>query len=128
MAHMDARRTLLALVAAVAAFLVVGAAVATYAAPRVEFSVFLGVPAGFAAALLVGVAVFLGLSRTASVARRRGATALAAFGVAFLAVLVGAVAMFSAPNSTALALGSVCGLLAAFATMARGRGGYSSSP
>lgn len=72
------------------AALVGGAAVTEVALRWVAFSLFVGVPAGLAAGVVVAAAVLLGLVEDAPAGRRRAATAIGGFGATFLVVLVAA--------------------------------------
>lgn len=113
---MNLKSFALAIVAAIAAFLVVGGTVTALAEPRIEFSVFLGIPAGLIAAVIVFIAVYLGLADDASHKRYRVAFAVGLFGVGFIAVLVvGAVVGLGVVVS--MLVGIVAGVLA-------GIGGY----
>ena len=85
---MSVRPIALAAGAGVAAFLLVGVAVTELARPRIEFSLFVGIPAGIAAGAFTAAAVFLGLADDAPASRRRAAGATAAFGVGFVVALV----------------------------------------
>lgn len=78
----------LALAAGITAFLVVVVAVTEIAQPWIEFSLFLGIPAGIVAAAFTAAAVYLGLADDAPAGRRRIAGTFGAFGVAYLAALV----------------------------------------
>lgn len=77
----------LALLSGIAAFLIVGVAVTEFAQSWIEFSLFLGIPAGLATGAVTAAAVYLGLANDAPVRRRRVAGSFAAFGVGFLVVL-----------------------------------------
>lgn len=77
-----------ALAAGIATFLVVGVAVTAIAEPRIEFSVFLGIPAGLVAGAVAAAAVYLGLGDDAPAERRRVATAFGLFGAGHLLMLV----------------------------------------
>jgi MFS-type transporter involved in bile tolerance (Atg22 family) len=85
---MEFKSLLGALLSGIAVFLVVGVAVTEFAQPWIEFSLFLGIPAGLAAGVFTAGAVYLGLADDAPASRRRVAGAFAAFGVAFLVLLV----------------------------------------
>ena len=80
-----------ALVAGIAAFLVVGIAVTELAAPRVEFSLFLGIPAGTVAGSVVAAVVVFRFRREGR--DDRPALALAGSGVSFLLALLVGVAL-----------------------------------
>lgn len=85
---MTVRSLVLALAAGIAAFLVVGIAVAEFTQPWIEFSLFVGIPAGIAAGAFTAAAVYLGLAEDAPARRRRLAGTFAAFNVGFLLGLV----------------------------------------
>lgn len=85
---MSLRSLGLALAAGVAAFLLVGVAVTELALAWIEFSLFVGLPAGLAAGAFVAAAVYLGLAEDAPARRRRVAVTAGGFGVGFLVVLV----------------------------------------
>ena len=85
---MDFRSVTLALLSGIAAFLIVGVAVTEFAQSWIEFSVFLGIPAGLVTGAFTAAAVYLGLANDAPVGRRRIAGAFAAFGVSFIVALV----------------------------------------
>ncbi|WP_436927697.1 hypothetical protein [Halosimplex amylolyticum] len=85
---MDFKSVLLALVSGLAIFLVVGVAVTELAQSWIEFSLFLGIPAGLATGAVTAAAVYLGLADDAPVGRRRIAGAFAAFGVGFIVSFV----------------------------------------
>jgi hypothetical protein len=78
----------LALLSGIATFLIVGVAVTEFAQSWIEFSLFLGIPAGIASGAFTAGAVYLGLADDAPVHRRRIVTSLTAFGVGFLVSLV----------------------------------------
>lgn len=85
---MDFKSVTLALLSGIAAFLIVGVAVTEFAQSWVEFSLFLGIPAGIVTGAFTVAAVYLGLANDAPVGRRRIAGAFAAFGVSFIVALV----------------------------------------
>lgn len=84
---MRGRALLAALATGVAAFLVVTVAVTEAAQPWIEFSLFLGLPAGVAAGAFATALTYLWLGDV-DAQRRRVAMGLASFGVVFLVVLV----------------------------------------
>ncbi|MFB6151028.1 MAG: hypothetical protein ABEJ40_04400 [Haloarculaceae archaeon] len=106
---MKLRDLAVAAAAGVAAFLVVTVLVTELAAPSVEFSLFLGLPAGAIAGLSAFALVALGLGDDLRPRRRRRAVAVGAFGVVFLVVAVVEVAVLGATNSVALAVGTIVG-------------------
>jgi hypothetical protein len=80
----------IALVAAIAAFVIVGVAVTELTDQRFEFSLFVGIPAGLVAGAVAGAVVILGLG-FGEARNRRIAAGFGAFGTAFLTTfLVGA--------------------------------------
>lgn len=111
-----------AVLAGLAALLVVGV-VATElgTAAGVEFSLFVGIPAGLLAGAAAAVVVFLRFEDPEPT-KRQPALALAGFGVAFVVALLVAVGAFGLRNSLALPLAAVVGLAgAAVAARADGR-------
>lgn len=80
---MSLKSTLLALVAGVIAFLVVGVGVTELAQPKIEFSLFVGIPAGIVAGAFAASAVYVGTADSSRRSRRVGGS-IAAFGAAFL--------------------------------------------
>ena len=110
----------LALAAGVAALLVVGViGTELGTAAGIEFSLFLGIPAGFLAGVAAAAVVFLRLEDPEP-SRRRPAIALAGFGVAFLVVLLLAVGAFRLRNSVALPIAAVGGFIGAAVAYLRG--------
>jgi len=97
---MDLRRTVVALAAGTAAFLLVAVAVTAALEPRIEFSVFLGLPAGFIAGVLVAAvdAVLLG---DPDAVRYGAGVSIGAAGVTVLVVAVAGTVLRS-PLSTTL--------------------------
>jgi len=85
---MNFRSVSLALLSGIAVFLIVGAAVTGLAQPWIEFSLFVGIPAGLASGAFAAAAVYLGLADDTPVGRRRVAGSIAAFGASFVLVLV----------------------------------------
>lgn len=86
--NMKLRSLSLAFVSGIAVFLIVGVAVTEFAQSWIEFSLFLGIPAGLASGVFTAAGVYLGLADDAPASRRRVAGAFAAFGVSFLILLV----------------------------------------
>lgn len=107
------RRGLLALATGLAAFLVVGVTVTELASARIEFSLFVGIPAGLLAGLVAAAFVAMRLGPNVAPERRRPALALAAFGVVFLAALLVATLGLDVRNSVALPVAAVVGLVVA---------------
>ncbi|WP_232700701.1 hypothetical protein [Halobacterium wangiae] len=110
---MRSKPVVLSVVAGVAAFVAVGAATTELVAPWIEFSLFVGLPAGVVAGALAASVVYLGFADGAPAKRRRVALAVAGFGVVFLGVLVLAAAVFGLGVVAALGLGAVLGLATA---------------
>ena len=110
---MDLKSVVLAAVAGVAAFVVVGVATTELVAPWIEFSVFVGIPAGVVAGTVATVGVYLGLADDAPAQRRRVAVSVAGFGVVFLTVLFAGAGVFEMGVLAALGLGAVLGVAAA---------------
>ncbi|MFB6164705.1 MAG: hypothetical protein ABEJ31_06055 [Haloarculaceae archaeon] len=110
---MNVRNFLLVAASGIAALLLVGVAVTELAAPAIEFSLFLGIPAGVAAGLGVAGLVAVGLGATSTPARRRASQAVGTFGLTFLVVLLVFVWPLSTSPSTALAAAAIAALLTA---------------
>lgn len=85
---MDLKSVTLALLSGIVVFLTVGAAVTEFTQRWIEFSLFVGIPAGLATGAVTVAAVYFGLTDDAPVDRRRIAGAFAGFGVGFILVLV----------------------------------------
>jgi len=109
-----------ALAAGVAAFLVVGVTVTELAAARIEFSVFVGIPAGVVAGMAVTAAVAFELADVDSPQRYRLAGAVAGFGVGFLAAVIVLSGLVGLGVVLSMALGVVVGLVAAVVSYVRG--------
>ncbi|WP_253737294.1 hypothetical protein [Halohasta salina] len=77
-----------AFAAGIAAFLVVGVTVTELVGAWIEFSLFVGLPAGIVAGALVAAAVSYGLGDGVPSRRRRLAGSVAGFGVGFLVAVV----------------------------------------
>lgn len=116
---MGIRSIALAAGAGVAAFLLV--AVTELARPRIEFSLFVGIPAGIAAGAFT-VAVYPGLADDAPASRRRAAGAAAAFGVGFVVVFVALGWVAGVGAVTAIVGAVVAGLAVGVAAYLRGPG------
>ena len=102
-----------ALAAGVAGLLVVGVlATELGTAAGIEFSLFVGIPAGLVAGVAAAVVVFLRFEAPEA-ARRRPAVALAGFGVAFVVALLVAAGGLGLRNSVALPVAAVVGLVGA---------------
>lgn len=111
---MDGRTVGLAGLAGVAAFVLVGVAVTELASRVIEFSLFVGIPAGL---LFGAAAAILVLARLEdpSPARRRPAVVVAWFGVAFVVALLLGTGLLGLPNSTAILGATIVGALGAAA-------------
>ena len=109
-----------ALAAGVAAFLVVGVTVTELAAARIDFSVFVGIPAGVVAGMAVTAAVAFELADVDSPQRYRLAGAVAGFGVGFLAAVIVLSGLVGLGVVLSMALGVVVGLVAALVSYVRG--------
>lgn len=109
---MNIKSLALALAAGVAAFLVVGIAVTEFAQPWIEFSLFLGIPAGLGAGAFVTALVYLWLADDVPAHRRRVAAAFASFGVAFLVLLVLISVVLDIGTVLTLVVAAVVGVLA----------------
>ncbi|WP_247008120.1 hypothetical protein [Halorientalis litorea] len=116
---MRLRTLALALAAGVSAFVLVAVAVTELASSRIEFSLFLGLPAGLVAGAVTTALVAVGLGR--SPASRRFALAAAAFGVAFPLSLVAIAFLVGSGILTAMAVAVVVGTAAAVGTYVRAR-------
>lgn len=118
----------LALAAGITAFLVVGVAVTEIAQPWIEFSLFLGIPAGIVAAAFTAAAVYLGLADDAPASRRRIAGTFAAFGVAYLAALVVLGGIVNIGMALAIVISAGIALVVAAAAYIRGSNRGSTEP
>lgn len=116
---MNTKSLALALLAGIATFLVVGIAVTALLEPRIEFSVFLGIPAGLGAGAVAAAAVYLGLGDDAPAERRRVALAFGLFGAGLLATLV-VLAAAGQGVVLSIAAGVVVGLVAGVVGYRRG--------
>lgn len=106
------RRVALAFGAGLASLLLVGVAVTELAQPAIEFSLFLGIPVGVLAGVVVAAFVFGGLAPDAPSERRPPALALGYFGATlFVAFLFGS-QVLGVRNTVALVGATILGLLA----------------
>ena len=110
--RMQFRSVAASLAAGVAAFLLVGVAVTELAASRIEFSLFLGLPAGIGAGALAMTVVLLTVEDVRP-GRRRLGLAVGTFGVVFLVGLLVAAFVLRLGAVTAIAVGVVLGVFAA---------------
>lgn len=117
---MSVRDALLSAAVIVAAFVVVTVVVTELASATIEFSLFVGLPAGVVAGLLVGAFTYRWLGADEPGRRRRGA-AFAAFGVVFLAVLISLVVVGGMRNSRALPIAAATGVVGAGVVVLRYR-------
>ena len=106
---MSLRNAGLAVGAGIAVFIVVGAVVTEVAASSIEFSLFVGLPAGIVAGIASAVFVYLGLGSPGSGAHRP-AVGLTAFGAAFLVTLL-AGAVGGLRNSVTLPIAAGVGVV-----------------
>ena len=109
-----------ALVAGIAAFLVVGVTITELAAARIEFSLFVGLPAGIVAGAAVAAAVAYGLGESTTPRQRRFAASIGGFGLGFLAALVVLSSLVGLGVVLSMALGIVVGLVAGVVSYLRG--------
>lgn len=107
---MRLRTLVLALVAAVGAFLGVGVAVIELT-PEIEFSIFLALPIGLVAAVVAAMLVILVVG-SPSRGRQRVLMILSAFGIGFIGVVVTGVGIGSG-FTVALLAGGVAGIILA---------------
>ena len=109
-----------ALVAGIAAFLVVGVTVTELAAARIEFSLFVGLPAGIVAGAAVAAAVAYGLGKETTPQQRRLAASSAGFGVGFFAAVIVLSGLVGLGMVLSMGVGVVVGLAAAVVSYLRG--------
>ncbi|MDR5657542.1 hypothetical protein RH831_10175 [Halodesulfurarchaeum sp. HSR-GB] len=112
----------LALAAAVAGFLLVGVAVTAVTGRWVEFSVFLGLPAGLVAGALLGAAAYVGLE-SPSPQRNAVAGGFVAFALGFLLGFLILAGVFRVGVTTALGVAVVLGLAVGLVEVRRRRTG-----
>ena len=105
---MSTRNALVALGVAISTFLVVAVVVTELASSTIEFSVFLGLPAGILAGLIAAVATWRLLQASPSDRARRTTAAIAGFGYAV--ILLAAVRYVVAPTRAVLSLIVIAGL------------------
>ena len=113
---MQPRALVYAGAAGIATFLVVFVVVSEALLPFLEFSVFVGLPAGLVAGISIAVFVLVQFSRRKDRARPPLALTLGTFGITFLGVLVIALGGFQTgvtiSITVAAVLGSLVGLVA----------------
>lgn len=112
----------LALAAGIATFLIVTVAVTELLAPRIYFSIFVGIPAGLLAGAAAAALVALGVADDAPAQRRRLARSFAAFAAVFLGVLVVG-GLTTVGVVILIVAGVLLGTLVAVATYVRGGDG-----
>lgn len=117
----------LALAAGVAIFLIVGVTVTEFVQPWIEFSLFLGIPAGFAAGAFIAAAVYLGLADDEPAQRRHIVGAFAGFGAVFLVVLIVLGGLLNLGVTLALGIAVVVGILVGIGAYIRGSKGPETS-
>lgn len=108
---MHARTFGLAGLSGIAAFVLVGAVVTELLSQVIEFSLFLGIPAGLLAGVAAAFVVYARLDDPVQ-ARRRPAIALAGFGAGFVVTLALGNLVVGLANSIALPAAAVVGVLA----------------
>ena len=114
---MDLRALGFAVAAGVATFLVVGVLVTENLSAAIEYSLFLGVPAGTVAGLAVLAFVYTRLGSDDPTIRQM-AIAGAGFGVAFLAVAIVGVA-FAVPHSFTFPIATAAAIVGAAVAFVR---------
>lgn len=117
---MDRRAIVLAGTAGVAAFILVGVAVSEVTVRWIEFSLFVGIPAGILAGVVAAVAVYLGLTRDTPRVGGRVALGLGTFGATFLIILVVAIVLERTMVMSIL-LSAAAGAIAGFIVFVRTR-------
>lgn len=117
---MQLKSLVLALVAGLAAFLVVGVAVTELVQSWIEFSLFLGIPAGLGAGAFVAALVYLWLADDVPAQRQRVAITFASFGVAFLVILLAISIVLDMGTTLTLIVATVVGIMAAIAAYVGG--------
>lgn len=116
---MTGKSVLLAVSAGLATFLLVGAAVTMVFEQWIEFSVFVGLPAGVLAGVLVGGGVAFGLAAKAP-KRSQIAGTVAGFSIGFLLSLGILVLVWDGGVAVSLAVSISIGLLVAILAWLRG--------
>ena len=113
------RAALYALAAGLAAFLLVGVAVTELAASQVEFSLFLGIPAGLVAGAITATTVLF-TAEGDDPRRRRLGFAVGTFGVVFLLGLLVVALVLRQGVVVAIVAGLALGILGAAGRWLRG--------
>lgn len=116
---MNVKSVGLALAAGIAAFLLVGITVTEIAQSWIEFSLFLGLPAGFAAGAFTVAAVYRGLAGDSPSQRRHITGAFAGSSTVFLVVLIVLSGLLNLGVTLALGIAFVVGLLAGIGVYVR---------
>lgn len=117
---MNLKHIALAVLAGIAAFLIVGIAVTELLSPRIEFSLFVGIPAGLLAGVVTVIAVALGLGRDEP-GTRRVAVAFGIFGAVFVVATVLVGGLGGRGVLVSMLVGVVVGIVAGAASYRRGR-------
>lgn len=116
----NAKSLSLATAAGIATYLITGVAVTEFAQPWIEFSLFVGLPAGVTAGAFAAAVVYLGLADDAPARHRRIAGALAGFGAVSLVVLIALSGLLDVGVTLALGIAFVVGVVAGIGTYVRG--------
>jgi len=117
-----------ALAAGIAAFLVVGVTVTELATAWIEFSLFVGIPAGIVAGAAVAAAVGYGVGGEATPRQHRLAASFASFGLGFLVALVFLSGLIGLGVVLSMGLGVVVGFVAAVVSYLCGSTGPNAKP
>lgn len=120
---MNAKSIGLALAAGLAVFLIIGIAVTEFAQTWIEFSVFLGIPAGLATGVFTATAVYLGLADDVPAQRRHITEAFVGSSTAFLVVLIVLGGVLDLGITLTLGIAFVVGLVAGIGVYIRGSKG-----
>lgn len=117
---MELRDVALAVVSGLATFVIVGVAVTEVTAEWIEFSLFVGIPAGVISGVAVTLVVYLGLTSETPGTRRPIAIGLGTFGGVFILVLVLGL-IINTPTVTVLLVATAVGVVGGIIAFARGR-------
>lgn len=116
---MNLIRTLVpAIITGVSGFIIFGVIATEIASPYIEFSVFVGIPVGLIAGLVLTALVIATLG-TDDPAKRRSGASVASFGIAFLVVALLVAGILRLRISLSLIIGGVAGIIGAVATYVR---------
>jgi hypothetical protein len=107
---MDSKSLFLAFGAGLATFLLVGGAVTALFEQWVEFSLFIGIPVGLLAAIVVAGGVGAGLTADAPATRRRIARLVSGFSLGFLGALAVLFLVWDGGVTASLGVAIVVGL------------------